>query len=56
MKPETHLVLMVVFIVIMALWLFVGIEWSGEGPVYRRVGGGLLPWAATAILGYLFFG
>ena len=56
---NTHLILLVVFIVVMLLWLLAGVEWGGlvgPEPAYRRVGGGLLPWIAVAILGYLVLG
>lgn len=56
MKSEGHLILLIIFVVAMLLWLVAGVDWAGPGPAYRRYGGGLLPWIAVAILGYLMFG
>lgn len=50
---SAHMIAVIVFIVAMFLWLIAGIEWTGEGPLYRRIGGGLLPWFAVATLAYL---
>ncbi len=55
---DTHLIAVIVFIVVMLLWLIAGVEWTGAGdvPVYRRIGGGLIPWLAVATLAYLTLG
>lgn len=50
---SAHMIAVVVFIVCMIVWLLGGIEWVGDGPAYRRIGGGLLPWLAVATLAYL---
>lgn len=50
---NAHTIAVIVFIVAMLLWLVVGIEWTGDGVVYRRIGGGLIPWLAVATLAYL---
>lgn len=50
---DAHMIAMVVFIVAMLLWLVIGVEWTGDGIAYRRIGGGLIPWLAVATLAYL---
>ena len=53
---DAHTIAVVLFIVTMVLWLFAGIEWTGETPIVRRIGGGLVPWLAVATLAYMTLG
>lgn len=55
-SANASMIAVVVFIVAMLLWLVGGVEWVGDTPAWRRIGGGLIPWLAVATLAYLTLG